>query len=62
MELQRKKIGADGSIIAVPYEETQKDRGFRPGMPRLRDIKSILTPRRALPIYQVTSLVVLHNL
>jgi len=41
--LQRKKIGADGSIVAVEYEETQRDRGFRPGMPRLRDIKKAWT-------------------
>jgi hypothetical protein len=40
---QRKKIGADGSIVAVEYEEAQKDRGFRPGMPRLRDMKKAWT-------------------
>jgi len=39
----KKKIGADGSIIAVEYEVAQKDKGFRPGMPQLRDIKKAWT-------------------
>ena len=39
----KKKIGADGSIVAVQYEESQAERGFRPGMPRLRDMKKTWT-------------------
>ena len=39
----KKKIAADGSIVAVQYEESQKDLGFRPGMPRLRDLKKSWT-------------------
>ena len=39
----KKKIGADGSIVAVQYEEAQAERGFRPGMPRLRDMKKTWT-------------------
>lgn len=38
-----KKIGADGSIIAVSFEEATAENGFRPGMPRLRDIKGTWT-------------------
>eukprot|EP00614_Pseudopedinella_elastica_P008963 CAMPEP_0172609264 /NCGR_PEP_ID=MMETSP1068-20121228/29277_1 /TAXON_ID=35684 /ORGANISM="Pseudopedinella elastica, Strain CCMP716" /LENGTH=457 /DNA_ID=CAMNT_0013412751 /DNA_START=142 /DNA_END=1515 /DNA_ORIENTATION=- len=41
--VKKKKIGADGSIVAVDYFEQQKDKGFRPGMPRLRDIKNTWT-------------------
>ena len=39
----KKKIGADGSIVAVQYEESQQEKGFRPGMPRLRDMKKTWT-------------------
>jgi hypothetical protein len=39
----KRQIAADGSIIAVSYEVTQSKDGFRPGMPRLRDMKKSWT-------------------
>mmetsp|Transcript_12717 Transcript_12717/g.26720 ORF Transcript_12717/g.26720 Transcript_12717/m.26720 type:complete len:446 (-) Transcript_12717:155-1492(-) len=35
-----KKIAADGSIVTMTFEESTADAGFRPGMPRLRDLKN----------------------
>jgi len=41
--VSKKTIAADGSIVAVEYEASQQADGFRPGMPRLRDIKNSWT-------------------
>jgi len=42
-KLTGRKIGPDGSIITVSYEEHNESAGFRPGMPKLRDIKGAWT-------------------
>jgi len=42
-KLVGRKIGADGSIVAMSYDEANASGGFRPGMPRLRDIKGAWT-------------------